>query len=115
MYFGFLVQGVVTTPIGAFSSPANMARRIEAQNAGPCPHDWRSTLYGLRRRRSLVRPRSHSKAASDGEDRRTIPTLSLLVLLRWSFYKNNGPIARLGFLADWQTGSKATLKDLPMV
>jgi hypothetical protein len=33
MYFGFLVPGVVMTPIGALSSPASMAIRIRVQNA----------------------------------------------------------------------------------
>jgi hypothetical protein len=32
-YLGFLVAGVVTTPIGALSSPAAMAQRIREQNA----------------------------------------------------------------------------------
>jgi hypothetical protein len=32
-YLGFVVPGVVTTPIGALSSPAAMAFRIRAQNA----------------------------------------------------------------------------------
>jgi len=33
MYLGFLVPGVVTTRIGALSSPASMALRMAAQNA----------------------------------------------------------------------------------
>jgi hypothetical protein len=33
MYLGFLVPGVVTTRIGALSSPASMAARMAAQNA----------------------------------------------------------------------------------
>jgi hypothetical protein len=32
-YFGFLVPGVVTTPIGGHSIPATMASRMRAQNA----------------------------------------------------------------------------------
>ena len=32
-YLGVWVPGVVTTPIGALSSPASMAARIRAQNA----------------------------------------------------------------------------------
>jgi len=33
MDLGFLVPGVVTTPIGALSNPAAMAARIRSQNA----------------------------------------------------------------------------------
>jgi hypothetical protein len=32
-YLGFLVPGVVTTPIGAFSRPAAIAARMRVQNA----------------------------------------------------------------------------------
>ena len=32
-YLGFLVPGVVTTPIDALSSPASMAARMRVQNA----------------------------------------------------------------------------------
>jgi hypothetical protein len=54
MYLGFLVPGVVTTRIGALSSPASMAARMAAQNRHP---RGSLSLYGFRVRRSPpVRP-----------------------------------------------------------
>src|SRR5262249_42503729 len=40
MYLGLLVPGVLTTPTGAFSSPAAMAQSIRSQNASSCRTDW---------------------------------------------------------------------------
>jgi hypothetical protein len=41
-YLGVWVPGVVTTPIGALSSPASMAARMRAQNASSMRfvRDW---------------------------------------------------------------------------
>ena len=53
MYPGFLVPGVVTIPIGAFSSPAAMAARMRHRMRHPCRSDWRRLCVdGFRRRRS---------------------------------------------------------------
>ena len=44
---GLWVPGVVTTPIGALSSPATMAARIRAQNASSMRVFWRTSLSSL--------------------------------------------------------------------
>ena len=84
MYFGFLVPGVMTTPIGALSSPSSMAARMPAQKS--LIHVQVTGVPGVPRvrrkrpgpRTQIRQPAQRSRFARGHQKRRPLPEIESL-------------------------------------